>query len=116
MLGAHMQSRGRTALPRSSPRRITLESPAFFIASPGDLADERDAIKQWYEVELQERYAIDVYAYEYEPELFTARATYQNQIPYPSDEEAVVTICLLGENWGPRSARILCFRGVSLSG
>ncbi len=85
---------------RKSPHRKHLEQQSFFLASPGDLAAERSQLYVRLQQDLRSQ-GYDAYAYEYDPDLgFQAAQTYQDQIPYPSDPLANVTICLLGEKLG----------------
>jgi hypothetical protein len=82
------------------PTRIALKALSFFLASPGDVSEERRTLKRWLEPQLQD-HGHELYAYEYDTGIaFHAGATFQDQIPYPSDELARVTVCILGERLG----------------
>jgi hypothetical protein len=82
------------------PDRKRLDKQSFFLASPGDLCEEREGLLLRLRNDLQ-RQGYDAYAYEYDRSLiFQGGATYQDQIPFPSDTLARVTICLFGEKLG----------------
>lgn len=81
-------------------RPIQLGAPAVFIGSPGDLSQERQALKLWLEPEIAERNGVSLFAYEYDMAYFQSGLPPQQQIPFPSDPFTVATIGMFSERVG----------------
>jgi len=46
--------------------RFVLDEPSIFVASPGDVSQEREALKFWLEATIKARFGVRVYTYEHE--------------------------------------------------
>src|SRR5262245_29312337 len=87
-------------LTSASPIRVLLPKQSLFLASPGDVAEERAALFVRLTRDLENQ-GYGFFAYEYDPDILVLSGpALQNQIPFPSDPLARVTICILGEKLG----------------